>query len=90
MLNAGLVLTDSGGMQEETTVLGVPCITLRENTERPITISEGTNCIVGADKQKIIRQSAEVLNNSKVQFRIPELWDGKAAERIINIIVQHG
>lgn len=89
MSNAELVLTDSGGMQEETTVLGIPCITLRENTERPITVTEGTNCIVGANKEKIVEQTGKVLNGSNVTSGIPELWDGKAAERIVNIILQH-
>jgi UDP-N-acetylglucosamine 2-epimerase (non-hydrolysing) len=87
MANAELVLTDSGGIQEETTVLGIPCITLRENTERPVTVSEGTNRIVGTDKQEIIRESITALHNGAKSYRIPELWDGRAAERIVEGII---
>jgi UDP-N-acetylglucosamine 2-epimerase (non-hydrolysing) len=81
-------LTDSGGLQEETTALGVPCITLRENTERPITITEGTNTIVGTDPAKIMQCVDEVLANGGKSGRIPEYWDGKAAERIVKEIVK--
>jgi UDP-N-acetylglucosamine 2-epimerase (non-hydrolysing) len=88
MSNARLVLTDSGGMQEETTVLGIPCITLRENTERPVTIEEGTNRIAGTNKQKIIEESFNALNGNAPISHIPELWDGRAAERIIEIILR--
>ena len=84
--NAMLVLTDSGGIQEETTILGIPCLTLRENTERPITVTEGTNKIVGTDKQKIIGESLNILNNGGETGRIPKLWDGKAAQRIVEIL----
>lgn len=82
MAHAKLVMTDSGGVQEETTALGVPCITLRENTERPITISEGSNTIVGRDTEKLKQLVSEILNSGGKQGRIPEYWDGKAAERI--------
>lgn len=88
MRAATLVLTDSGGIQEETTALGVPCITLRENTERPITVAEGTNTIVGTDVDKIRRVVEDVLANGGKSGRIPGLWDGKAAERIVDVIRQ--
>ncbi|OOG24902.1 UDP-N-acetylglucosamine 2-epimerase (non-hydrolyzing) [Thioalkalivibrio denitrificans] len=86
MRDARVVLTDSGGMQEETTALGVPCITLRENTERPITISEGTNVLVGNDPQKILNAFRDVMSTGGKRGRIPEYWDGKAAERIAAVI----
>jgi UDP-N-acetylglucosamine 2-epimerase (non-hydrolysing) len=87
MQNASLVLTDSGGIQEETTILGVPCLTLRENTERPVTISEGTNTLVGSDPDKIVRVASRVLSAGRAMPRRPELWDGRAAERIVSILV---
>ena len=86
MSESKLVLTDSGGLQEETTALGIPCLTLRENTERPITVTEGTNTIVGNDPKVIIDTALEVLNNGGKAGRIPEMWDGKTAERIAEII----
>jgi len=82
MANARMVLTDSGGIQEETTALGVPCITLRENTERPITVDQGTNTIVGTDSAAILREVNIVLNEGGKAGRQPELWDGQAAIRI--------
>ena len=82
MLQATLVLTDSGGLQEETTALGVPCLTLRENTERPITVEQGTNTLVGRDRALILGGVAEVLGGQGKRGRIPELWDGRAAQRI--------
>ncbi len=82
MSRARLVLTDSGGLQEETTALGVPCITLRENTERPITVDQGTNTIVGTDPGRILAAVDEVLTTGGKQGRVPELWDGQAAVRI--------
>ena len=89
MRNATLVLTDSGGIQEETTALGVNCITLRENTERPVTVSEGTNVIVGTDSVRIIAAVEDVLAGRGKAGRIPELWDGHAAERIADIIARY-
>jgi UDP-N-acetylglucosamine 2-epimerase (non-hydrolysing) len=77
-----LVLTDSGGIQEETTALGVPCLTMRENTERPITVEQGTNAVVGRKRALILRCVAEVLAGGGKRGRIPELWDGHASERI--------
>jgi UDP-N-acetylglucosamine 2-epimerase (non-hydrolysing) len=88
MSHARLVLTDSGGVQEETTILGVPCLTLRENTERPVTISEGTNRLVGSDPQRIVAESRAILAGGGKQGRIPELWDGHAARRIVAILRQ--
>jgi UDP-N-acetylglucosamine 2-epimerase (non-hydrolysing) len=82
MANAAVVLTDSGGMQEETTALGVPCLTMRESTERPITVDEGTNTIVRRDRMLILRLVDEILDGGGKRGRAPELWDGRAAERI--------
>jgi UDP-N-acetylglucosamine 2-epimerase (non-hydrolysing) len=86
MRDARAVLTDSGGIQEETTALGVPCITLRENTERPITVSQGTNTIVGTDEHKILACYEGVLASGGKAGRVPDLWDGKAARRIVDVI----
>jgi UDP-N-acetylglucosamine 2-epimerase (non-hydrolysing) len=85
--SARLVLTDSGGLQEETTILGIPCVTLRNNTERPVTISEGTNRLGGTRRATIVTAAAEALSLSGAARRIPEKWDGKAAHRIAEIIV---
>ena len=82
MRDAKLVLTDSGGIQEETTALGVPCLTLRENTERPITVEQGTNLVVGQSRAKILAAADDVLQNGGKAGRVPEYWDGHAAERI--------
>ncbi len=82
MRDATLVLTDSGGLQEETTALGVPCLTLRENTERPITAEQGTNTLVGRDPQAILAGVAEILGGAGKRGRVPEFWDGRAADRI--------
>jgi UDP-N-acetylglucosamine 2-epimerase (non-hydrolysing) len=84
MAHARLVLTDSGGIQEETTALGVPCLTLRENTERPITVTEGTNTLVGRDPERIGHAVADALSGESKRGRIPALWDGHAAERIVD------
>ena len=86
MANARLVLTDSGGIQEETTILGVPCLTLRENTERPVTVTQGTNTVVGSDPQRIVAEALAILDGKGKAGRVPELWDGKAAERIVAIL----
>ena len=83
MCEAKFVLTDSGGMQEETTVLNIPCLTLRENTERPITITEGTNTLVGTNAKKIIIESKKILNGSGKTGKLPKFWDGRAAGRIV-------
>jgi len=88
--DASLVLTDSGGLQEETTVLGVPCFTIRENTERPVTIEEGTNILVGAGKEGILSAYDEFRRNGGKKGQVPELWDGKAAERIVEILRRLG
>ncbi|HWQ34602.1 MAG TPA: UDP-N-acetylglucosamine 2-epimerase (non-hydrolyzing) [Blastocatellia bacterium] len=86
--NARLVLTDSGGLQEETTALGIPCLTLRENTERPITVEQGTNRVVGCDPARITAAAREILaSGAERPARIPELWDGRAAERIISALL---
>jgi len=88
--NAALVMTDSGGIQEETTILGIPCMTLRENTERPVTISHGTNRLVHITTQDIINNFNQLKKTGfKVPHRTPELWDGKAAERIAGVISEH-
>jgi UDP-N-acetylglucosamine 2-epimerase (non-hydrolysing) len=86
MGNARLVLTDSGGVQEETTVLGVPCLTLRSNTERPATVEQGTNSLVGLDPATIIQAARATLTSSSHQGQIPELWDGQAASRILDVL----
>ncbi len=82
MAGARIVLTDSGGLQEETTALGIPCLTMRENTERPITVEQGTNTMVGRDTSAIRFHSEEILAGRGKQGRVPERWDGHAAERI--------
>ena len=88
-MNARLVLTDSGGLQEETTVLGVPCITMRPNTERPITCEVGSNIMVGNDKERILAEARKILRGEIPQGRTPEKWDGHAAERIVaNLLAQ--
>lgn len=85
---AKLVLTDSGGLQEETTALGIPCLTLRENTERPITEIEGTNTVVGTDDRRIREECAKILAGGGKKGRVPALWDGKASERIVDAVVR--
>jgi UDP-N-acetylglucosamine 2-epimerase (non-hydrolysing) len=85
---ARLVMTDSGGIQEETTALGVPCLTLRENTERPVTVEVGTNQLVGTDPAKAVAAAREVLAGRARQGRVPERWDGRAAERVAEVLVR--
>jgi UDP-N-acetylglucosamine 2-epimerase (non-hydrolysing) len=86
--NARLALTDSGGLQEETTALGVPCLTLRENTERPITIEQGSNRLVGSDPARIVGAAREILSGgTSYAMRSPELWDGHAADRIVETLI---
>jgi len=87
MSSARVVLTDSGGIQEETTILQVPCLTLRRNTERPITVEMGTNRVVGQDPEKIVAAYREVVAG-KVTGRTPPLWDGRAAERIVQVLLE--
>ncbi len=88
--NSKFVLTDSGGLQEETTVLGIPCLTLRENTERPVTVAEGTNVIVGNERAKIISESFKILGGKGKKGKLPRFWDGKASERIVKILSTKG
>ena len=88
MKAARLVVSDSGGLQEETTALGVPCLTVRDNTERPITISQGTNTLVGTDPAAILAAFQDTLASGGKAGRIPELWDGKAGERIARVLAE--
>jgi len=84
--HAKMVLTDSGGIQEETTALGVPCLTLRENTERPVTVEHGTNTVVGTSAERVIEEADNILSGKGKRGRVPELWDGQAAGRILNVL----
>ena len=86
MSHSFFVLTDSGGIQEETTVLSIPCITLRKNTERPATIELGTNVLVGMNPNRIIEESYKIMDGKAKQGQIPPLWDGKAAARIVSVL----
>lgn len=88
MSQSRFVLTDSGGIQEETTVLGIPCLTLRDNTERPVTIEQGTNVLVGNSRERLLAAAEQTLNGGSPKGRVPDLWDGKAAERIATILVE--
>lgn len=88
MAEARLVLTDSGGIQEETTCLGVPCLTLRENTERPVTLTAGTNTLVGTDAGRILECARKAIGNGRCVASLPPLWDGHTAERIVQILVE--
>ncbi|MGQ9631402.1 MAG: non-hydrolyzing UDP-N-acetylglucosamine 2-epimerase [bacterium] len=87
LTHAKFVLTDSGGIQEETTVLRVPCLTLRNNTERPVTVGEGTNILVGTNPENIVKESLKVLKGRGKVARTPELWDGNASRRIVEILL---
>lgn len=85
--NAKLVITDSGGIQEETTVMGIPCLTVRENTERPVTVTMGTNILVGRDMSLLKTETERILSGHAKKGAIPPLWDGHASNRIADIIV---
>jgi UDP-N-acetylglucosamine 2-epimerase (non-hydrolysing) len=87
MAEARIVLTDSGGIQEETTILGVPCLTLRENTERPVTVECGSNRLVGRDPARIVAAWREIRDGAAPPLRVPPLWDGRAAERIAEVLL---
>jgi UDP-N-acetylglucosamine 2-epimerase (non-hydrolysing) len=78
-----MVLTDSGGIQEETTVFRVPCLTIRNNTERPVTVEHGTNTLVGTDEETIIREAYNIINGRAKKGTVPKGWDGQAAQRIV-------
>ena len=80
--DAAVVITDSGGVQEETTFLGVPCLTVRNNTERPVTVSMGTNTLVGNDAQRLLEEARRIVAGQAKRGTIPPLWDGHAAERV--------
>ena len=84
--HARFVLTDSGGIQEETTVFGIPCLTIRENTERPITIREGTNVLVGTRESRIVQESLKILNGGGTRGKVPQFWDDKVSERIVGVL----
>jgi UDP-N-acetylglucosamine 2-epimerase (non-hydrolysing) len=84
---AAVVITDSGGIQEETTYLGVPCLTVRENTERPVTVSMGTNLLVGRDRERLRTELSRVLSGQAKKGKVPPLWDGRAGERIADVLV---
>ena len=88
MVDSKIVLTDSGGIQEETTFLKIPCLTLRENTERPVTVSEGTNVVCGLD-EKLIKNNIKKIDTGKLKKgKVPKLWDGKAASRIVKVLLK--
>ena len=89
MMDASVVLTDSGGIQEETTCLGVPCLTLRENTERPVTLTAGTNTLVGTDAGRILECARKAIGNGRCVASLPPMWDGHAAERIVQTLAEH-
>jgi UDP-N-acetylglucosamine 2-epimerase (non-hydrolysing) len=83
-----VVLTDSGGIQEETTALGIPCLTIRDNTERPVTVTEGTNRLVGTDPARIVAEARDVLRHGVQNAKVPHMWDGNAAPRIAQVIAR--
>ena len=87
MANARLVLTDSGGIQEETTVLNVPCLTFRKSTERPVPLAEGTNILAGFYPEKIVAAAENILNGNVKTGNFPKYWDGQAAERIVDVFM---
>lgn len=79
-------MTDSGGIQEEATILGVPCLTLRETTERPVTVTQGSNVIVGNDGENMVKEALKILEGKRKRGKHPQFWDGRAAERIVEIL----
>lgn len=87
-MEAAVLVTDSGGIQEETTYLGVPCLTVRETTERPVTVEMGTNILVGQDMHRLREELGRVLNGEGKRGEIPPLWDGRASERIADVILR--
>ena len=89
MMHARLILTDSGGIQEETTALGIPCLTIRENTERPVTLELGTNRLVGTDGERILEEGRKALAEKSGKGKVPDLWDGSASERIVKVIDEY-
>jgi UDP-N-acetylglucosamine 2-epimerase (non-hydrolysing) len=84
--SATVVITDSGGIQEETTYLGIPCLTVRENTERPVTVDLGTNILVGRDMTKLVSETRKIVRGQGKRGSIPPLWDGKAGERVARVV----
>ena len=87
MSTAKMVITDSGGIQEETTILGIPCLTLRENTERPVTVKEGTNIVVGSRPDNILKGAHRFLKAGIPAIKTPKYWDGRAARRIAEVLI---
>jgi UDP-N-acetylglucosamine 2-epimerase (non-hydrolysing) len=85
-MKARFIMTDSGGIQEEATILGVPCLTLRETTERPVTVTQGTNVVVGNDGNNIVKEALKILEGKRKRGKHPQFWDGRAAERIVKIL----
>jgi UDP-N-acetylglucosamine 2-epimerase (non-hydrolysing) len=88
MIGSRLVITDSGGIQEETTALGVPCLTIRWNTERPVTVTRGTNRLVGLDSKSIVQVFEQMMADQNEKMLVPELWDGKSADRVLNVLMK--
>ena len=84
---ASLVVTDSGGIQEETTFLGIPCLTIRENTERPITLTSGTNVLIGTDMARLKTEALRVIDGHRPKAGVPPLWDGHAGSRIADVVL---